>query len=795
MKKYLAFIFAIVFILTNGMIVFSASAEETLPTNEDIINETVSAEIITGPEKEPIVEENQEESLTDVKSATKLSAISSMLAHKDKAEGKVVDRAAIDARNAEIIAEFEKNSSVKVPEDDDVYGEDWEVSIESVEDPSLETETNADSRATAVDEKVQNVTLNYKVTSEQPADFIEMFNRNDVLTAEEATAVKNGRYYGVGLQGGCTDGTYFYYAFGVVDPDSTDVDTRIICASQLANGTFDVIKRSDGLMNIIHHAGDMTYNKNTDQVIICTSATGHHQRIYSISADKLRSGATASDFMVHHTSCMVTSIDYNEMRNQYVVGVTKNNDYYAILDSDFNLISTVGATGRPDYDTGWERQGIYCDENYIYSLLWYANKDSEGNIEGPVRTNAQGKNKLRIHKWDGTIVKTLYFSLDAATSNGADIYIESENMVVNNGEIYIGYFCESRPFRKICYHNLSKVSFYIQYCPDTNIASHPNNSTNRKAFVIRGISTPLYTNRYSNTGYTFAGWMAYRREVDKWYYKSADGSTRDWYKEGDQPAGYTKYVYSENQNVSQTGALGDHVLMCPVWNATNYFYVDFLSNGGSGTMSRKAVLHGTATSLTANAFSKTVGGNTRTFQGWHAYWKERNMWYYENTAIDATGWYQEDCQPYGYTKYVYTNGQTVARTAWKGGHIQMHALWDEFYIQYNAIDAIINPGYELEMQTAWYKSGNTNLLQKFNKDYGFNTNSPKVFDEWTGWFLYRREIDKWYFQDGTWYNYDTGTSMGYARYVKAYDHETDGPMYLGGTARPGEHLVLQAKWS
>lgn len=108
MKKYLAFLFTVVFILSSGMTTFSVSADETLPTNDDIINETVSTEIVTETIKEPMAEEKLEENLTDIENYTKLSAVSSMLAHKDKAEGKVVDRAAIDARNAEIIAEFEK---------------------------------------------------------------------------------------------------------------------------------------------------------------------------------------------------------------------------------------------------------------------------------------------------------------------------------------------------------------------------------------------------------------------------------------------------------------------------------------------------------------------------------------------------------------------------------------------------------------------------------------------------------------------------------------------------------------
>lgn len=679
-------------------------------------------------------------------------------------------------------------------ENDDVYGEEWETyTIDNLRNNG-EVATFAIDYDSYADERKQNVVLNYNIVNTTGAkDFHEIFKKDVILTKEEKDSKIN---YGVGLQGGCTDGTYFYYAFVVVSEDSTPLDTRLVCAQKDSTGTFEVITRSDGLINKIHHAGDMTYNKSTDEVVICSSESGHHQEIYTISAEKLFVGATASDFNTHFVSCMVTSIDYEEIGNQYVVGITNNPNYFAILDSDFNLISTIGQLDYQNYDEGWSRQGLYCDENYIYSLLWFNNTTSNGNLITTPRTNEDGKNKLRIFKWDGTLVKTLYFLIENSVKDGQEEYCEIENMVVINGDIHIGYFCRSRKNRTFYYTDLSKVAFYIQYCPDEYVNVYPDDSSNRKAFVIRGIATPLYTNRHSAQGYAFAGWMAYRREANAWYYKSADGSTTAWYQEGSQPPGYKKYVYNENQNVSQTGLIGEHVLMCPVWTATNYFYVDFLSNGGSGTMARITVRHGTATSLTANAFSKTVSGNMRTFQGWQAYWKERNMWYYENTATSATGWYQEDCQPYGYTKYVYTNGQTVARTAWKGGHIQMHALWDEFYIYYAANTAIINQGFELEMQTAWYKSGNTNLLQNYIQNLTIDSSSPRSFEKWRGWYLYRRDVDLWYFENSDggyrgWHTLSGGAALGYTRYLKPAERL----MYLGGTARPGEHLILQAKWS
>ena len=124
----------------------------------------------------------------------------------------------------------------------------------------------------------------------------------------------------------------------------------------------------------------------------------------------------------------------------------------------------------------------------------------------------------------------------------------------------------------------------------------------------------------------------------------------------------------------------------------------------------------------------------------------------------------------------------------------MHALWDEFNIYYNANGAIIKPGGELKMQVAWYKSGNTNAIKGLMGP-DIHNSSPKNMEEWEGWNLYRREVNQWYYQYGPgtirdWYTEDS-VPAGYVKYLKPRALE----MYLGGTAYPGEHLVLYAKWS
>ena len=86
-----------------------------------------------------------------------------------------------------------------------------------------------------------------------------------------------------------------------------------------------------------------------------------------------------------------------------------------------------------------------------------------------------------------------------------------------------------------------------------------------------GVSTPLSTNEFTRTGYTFVGWYAYRDVDGKYCYKSTDGSTNSsgkttgWYYEGDQPDGWVYYVYKSAQKVSATASSGT-VYMYSLWS-------------------------------------------------------------------------------------------------------------------------------------------------------------------------------------------------------------------------------------
>ena len=146
--------------------------------------------------------------------------------------------------------------------------------------------------------------------------------------------------------------------------------------------------------------------------------------------------------------------------------------------------------------------------------------------------------------------------------------------------------------------------------PKFTIQYHANGGTGSMAntTVTYGIGTPLRTNAFTRTGYTFTGWTAYRSTQNQWYY--TNGSTTGWYAEGSQPAGYYKYIYKNGIKVAKTtGVNGDTVHMYAQWSQNTYT-VSFKDSDGTVLQSSKL---GYGQMPTAPAAPTKAG---YTFAGW-----------------------------------------------------------------------------------------------------------------------------------------------------------------------------------
>ncbi|MBR5428748.1 MAG: hypothetical protein IK118_10400 [Clostridia bacterium] len=610
-----------------------------------------------------------------------------------------------------------------------------------------------------------------------------------------------GTFYA--LQGGCTDGTYYYYAFTVNivnDQKKTEqIDLYLVCATKNGDEPFSIISIKKNLLIPLHHANDMTYNSVNDEIVIAGCSPESRQTVYTVNAALVRNPNAQPVFTPHYVSCRIAAIDYNEKKNCYVIGIAGRFHYFAELDSDFQLIQTFGdircykniSSDGADYDNLWYWQAVYCDDNYVYALHYKKQEYYVGDIKKLVLT-FETENRIEIYDWNGVYKKTLYFTV----TNGIDRIYEIENMVVVDDHIFLGFNCaKSRTNRYYKYYDLKLNCFGVKYCPDDDVENYMDSNAIPHSFVVRTVPTALYSNTFINRGYAFTGWHACRilsNQTQQWFYTNVNG-TKGWYAEGQQPTGYVKYLYSDNQRVSQTAPAGTNVFLCAQWSPCSTFEVQFYPEGGMGTMPTQTVTHGVNTALSNNVFIKT----DRIFCGWNAYWREKNKWLYQNSGDSSLKWYVEGTEPAGYMKYVYADNQYVANTVFEGNHVEMHAQWDEYRIYYNASGAIIKSGYILESENGRCLNNWQNAIQYYPQAALYSVemansifNGTPSFD---GWHLYRRETDTWLYKNGSsfgWYA-DGLQPEGYTKYVKK---AVNGEWYLAAEASVGEHLILYAAW-
>lgn len=199
-------------------------------------------------------------------------------------------------------------------------------------------------------------------------------------------------------QGGYTDGKYFYQAFIIAKTDSGEVDNDVtVVKYDIENES--VVKESAVLK--LNHCNDFTYNPKLGKLLVC-NATGRKNIVSIMDPDTLEiEGEVDLGFEIF-------SINYNESRNQYVVGIA-GGQTFRILDAEFQIASDIyDPTTRA---IGYITQGNACDDNFIYFVLYQ-------------------ENVITVYDWDGNFVS--WINLDIPNA------VEPENISVIGNDIYIG---------------------------------------------------------------------------------------------------------------------------------------------------------------------------------------------------------------------------------------------------------------------------------------------------------------------------------------------------------------------
>ena len=127
-----------------------------------------------------------------------------------------------------------------------------------------------------------------------------------------------------------------------------------------------------------------------------------------------------------------------------------------------------------------------------------------------------------------------------------------------------------------------------------------------------GCETKLRKNTYTNGYADFAGWYAHRAYDNKWRY--TNGTKRNWFEEGEQPSGYYKYLYSDEQSLWRMSKKNDDTItMYAQWERT--YTINFNSNNGTGSMPFMNISYNDTKQLRTNTFERN---NNWEFDHWYA---------------------------------------------------------------------------------------------------------------------------------------------------------------------------------
>ncbi len=239
---------------------------------------------------------------------------------------------------------------------------------------------------------------------------------------------------------------------------------------------------------------------------------------------------------------------------------------------------------------------------------------------------------------------------------------------------------------------------------------------------------------FYTSGKKFTGWKIYRKDIDCWLVKNANGN-QSWEKT--VPKGGSYVLYSDKNSVASTAAAGGEVHFYAQWVNCDYFTIYYHSNDTAlPNANTTNVKVGTPTKyLTREQLRYWING--KEFLGWKVYRADTQCWYVKD-ANGKTSWAKS--VPSGGSYELYANEGTVSNTANAGAEVHFYAQWkdtDSFTILYHQDDNASKSALKTSV-----KYGTSTKYLTIDQ-LGFKPAGKKF----VGWKLYRSDSLKWYVQN------------------------------------------------
>lgn len=236
-------------------------------------------------------------------------------------------------------------------------------------------------------------------------------HRYATLSEKVGTIPKDGNFKI--LQGGCATADYAWFA--MINTADYDTQAAGVWIYKLDAKTWKVIKKSEVLM--LDHANDITYLPETNEIAVAHCYVDS-KKITLLNAD------TLTVTRVLRADRGFYSVAYNAERKEFVCGTGKAN-------MNFFSASLLFRKYADGSGTQLVTQGIDCDKNYVYHVLFtsstpgepdnmiFVNRYDTGAKVNKIRLSIAGQEPENISVVDGGFIIGCNNSATPAT---ADIY-------------------------------------------------------------------------------------------------------------------------------------------------------------------------------------------------------------------------------------------------------------------------------------------------------------------------------------------------------------------------------------
>ena len=286
------------------------------------------------------------------------------------------------------------------------------------------------------------------------------------------------------VQGGCTDGTYYYEALSN-SSETDDPDTGTV---NIYKYSLDGTKAGESGDLNLHHANDITYNpdlKYGEQkgLLVVVHAKPAGTRLSFVNPSDLTvvspseitdldgnaiswawdsvTGTKGDQYLDFASATTIGngifSLNYSSAHKKYVAGIL-GGQTFTFLEA--NLAET-GTVFKPTSESsGYTTQGNTCDDGHVYFVLHRNTTDNGKKYDTHIIT---------VYDWSGNFVTVLQIPTDSIpvpTTDGAAE--EPENISIHNNTMYISVNDDQSTFdRNVILYKVNGVS----YVPTSTVAT------------------------------------------------------------------------------------------------------------------------------------------------------------------------------------------------------------------------------------------------------------------------------------------------------------------------------------